>query len=67
MHRKDYQAFAKQLASALANPTFYYHNSAKSDYENGIKSATVAIAIYLQADNPKFDKAQFFKACGIRD
>lgn len=64
MTKKDYIAIAKCIADARANPEHFYV-SAEPQYTRGVNSAAVALAVALKADNPRFDRERFLRACGI--
>lgn len=65
MTRKDYELIAAAIKSADSDTCNALHL---------LESAEIALAIYsrhiadaLAADNPRFDRARFRRACGVED
>lgn len=55
MSRKDYELIAEVFAKAI-------HSNIASLY-----TLAEAMANRLEADNPRFDRMRFLKACGLED
>jgi hypothetical protein len=63
MTRKDYELIAKVFKGAnVPNPDKDEWNKA---YSYGIKQSALDMADALAADNPRFDRERFLKACGV--
>jgi hypothetical protein len=64
MTRKDYEKFAEMIRYNKANPGIV-----NADAENGYQIALMDMAQHMadifRADNPRFDRGRFLKACGI--
>lgn len=58
MTRKDYERLARALAVSRQTNSANGHQIAISD-------AAIFIAAELAADNPRFDRVRFLKACGV--
>jgi hypothetical protein len=61
MTRKDYIAIAEAIASVRENS----YLSGLPQFQAGVDQTTGAIAQALSEDNPRFDRARFFEACGV--
>lgn len=61
MTRKDYQLIAQAI-----NAPFVSDSLDMSDYAERERIAN-RLADSLKADNPRFDRARFLKACGLED
>ena len=61
MTKKDYIKFANMIRSQIQDA-----DSERDWYarESAIRTASDAASIF-KADNPRFDREQFLKACGI--
>ena len=63
MTKKDYEAIARIINCV-------YDNTSLSDYARGVRATQHVIANQLsdvmQADNPRFDRVRFLKACGVQ-
>lgn len=57
MTKKHFIAFAKHIAQRVAE--------ANGDRELLTRAKAIALAVVEVQDNPNFDKARFFKACGL--
>jgi hypothetical protein len=58
MTRKDYEAIAATIKQHAAP-----HNG---QHLSWFKSLAVDVAEIMAADNPRFDRARFLKACGVQ-
>jgi len=56
MTRKDYVMIAKLLK-----------NANEDNYDNALVPLIKWFADDLQADNPRFDRARFLTACGVKE
>lgn len=68
MTRKDYVKIAEAINETVRqNDTDAHCTSEDNDYVNGKRDAThtimVGIADMLAADNPRFDRERFYRAC----
>jgi hypothetical protein len=65
MTKKDYEKFADMFAS------YEYEPQGASDRELGFIDAARIFSAHLchifAADNPRFDRSSFLKACGIEE
>lgn len=59
MTRKDYIAIAAALVRASAA-------SETDNQRRGVQRSALCIADVMAADNPRFDRAKFLAACGVR-
>ena len=62
MTRKDYVMIADSIRGAINFETEFNNNEAGAD---AIKKFSFALALTLQADNPRFDRDRFLDACGV--
>ena len=59
MTRKDYEAIAGALQDA--------RRFCETDNQRrGTERAALCVATVMAADNPRFDRARFLKACGVQ-
>jgi hypothetical protein len=65
MTRKDYVLIADTFNRAMGNPEHFYVSN-EPQYIRGVKSAAVALANELAADNPRFDRERFLRAAGVQ-
>jgi len=63
MTRKDYVMIAESIKGAINYETEFNNNKAGEDV---MKKFSVALALTLQADNPRFDRDRFLTACGVK-
>ena len=61
MTRKDYAALAAGLREGVEATKACHSKDAQDAYE----MAVYDVARVLAADNPRFDRARFLKACGV--
>jgi hypothetical protein len=63
MTRKDYEL----IAGALNDQKPYFHQNPDKwgEYQHCFLACRDAIADALAADNPRFDRDKFLKACGL--
>ena len=59
MTRKDYILIAEAIEPVISASHF---DSARKD---GARRVAVRVAAALSADNPRFDRERFLKACGV--
>jgi hypothetical protein len=62
MIRKDYEA----IAGALHRTSMAVNIGKKKTADYAIRLAAVDLAATLAADNPRFDRERFLKACGVQ-
>ena len=62
MTRKDYVA----IAAAIHRTGMAVNIGPKKTAEYAIRLAATDIAATMAADNPRFDRARFLKACGVQ-
>lgn len=66
MTRKDYVAIAKAVSASLWNTQLPdLHQEACDSHNAGVIVTARNIADVMQADNPRFDRSRFLKACGV--
>jgi hypothetical protein len=65
MTRKDYVAIAAAIKAARADITGKEPDEHHIDMLDGTSLSAEHIAEVLKRDNPRFDRARFFAACGI--
>lgn len=58
MTRKDYVLIAKAIKEA-------YEGAFNAEIQIGVKRTASILAQSIQNENPKFDRAVFFEACGL--
>lgn len=58
MTRKDYVAIAEAIAVSRGN-------GVSDEWNQGVLVTAYNIADVMQADNHRFDRARFLKACGV--
>lgn len=64
MTKKDYVKIADVLRERLSvNPA--HSKEGSGWYRKGIELVAGDLAIVLTLDNPRFDRARFYKACGL--
>lgn len=65
MTKKDYEAIARAIKQSGE------HQAVDEGYCEGwqaaVSSVTHRVANVMQADNPRFDRSRFLKACGVQD
>ena len=59
MTRKDYVAIARVIASCQTMPN-------RSNPQYVLYEVTQRLVTVLAADNPRFDRSRFLKACGVQ-
>lgn len=64
MTRKDYEAIAL-LIRAQQRPSKPDPDGYVAEHNNAVENAAFALSYYMEADNPRFDRARFLKACGV--
>ena len=72
MTKKDYEKFANAILYRMNQcklPAFETETEAgrkmRLYYQTGVQDMAYDIIEVLKADNPRFDREQFLKACGI--
>ena len=60
MTRKDYEAIAAAIKEVVDSNRWFKGNL------GGIQATAKAMADVMAADNPRFDRARFLKACGVQ-
>ena len=60
MSRKDFEAVAAAINTA------WNSNQSSPEAQNGIRMAAFALAAKFADANPRFDRARFLAACGIK-
>jgi hypothetical protein len=60
MTRKDYEAIAAALMEAR------FLSGQRTEGAQAVNDAAVLICDVMAADNPRFDRARFLKACGVQ-
>lgn len=65
MTRKDYVALAEALREARVDIQCKEPAEHVSTLKDGVSYAADHIADALAADNPRFDRTRFLKACGV--
>ncbi len=63
MTRKDYVMIADAIRGAINFETEFRNNEIGAD---ALKKLSVALALTLRADNPRFNAEIFFDACGVK-
>ena len=62
MTKKDYVAIAKVISWHVAD----YATDDLQDTDHGLGPLIDSLAALFAADNPRFDRARFLTACGIK-
>lgn len=66
MTKKDFEAIARAIAEARTLGVHMNTSEARANARaSALNDATVLIADYCAADNPRFDRARFMRACGV--
>lgn len=66
MSRKDYQLIAGSINDAISD--IQVHESPQLELMlNVVQHVAYAISDSLQADNNRFDRSRFLKACGVEE
>ena len=60
MTRKDYEAIAAAIKEVVDSNRWFKGNL------SGTQDTAKAVANVMAADNPRFDRARFLKACGVQ-
>jgi hypothetical protein len=63
MTRKDYIAIAAAIKEARSHGA---ETVAATEFNLGVTTATQRVADVLARDNPRFDRARFLTACGVK-
>lgn len=63
MSKKDYRL----IAEVIRNQYNYDARGGNVSWKLAVRNVAVAMSEKLQADNPRFDRDKFLKACGISD
>lgn len=66
MTRKHYVMIAQAFADAGLMIELHNDGEAKAHRHAGVKEAAQYLASTLKADNPRFDRDRFLKACELR-
>lgn len=62
LSKRHYVAIAEVVKNCLDDPY-----QADECSQTAIESVASALASYFAADNPRFDRARFLAACGVKD
>lgn len=61
--KRHYEAVARIIRANLQDPASMF---SPEDYSNGgVQMVAEDFAVLFHADNPRFDRARFLKACGV--
>jgi hypothetical protein len=73
MTRKDYVAIAAVFKAQMIRADAIYNEASNADMRArgmllraGMQSAAEGVCHVMAADNPRFDRARFLKACGVQ-
>jgi hypothetical protein len=68
MTKKDYEAFAAMIRDNILSHANYqneYYDGRISGYNEALEDMAYDMSRIFAADNPRFDKKIFIKACGL--
>lgn len=63
MTRKDYVMIAKHFKGSINYEQSFNNNQAGA---NSLKFLALTLSSSLEKDNPRFDRARFLDACGVK-
>ena len=63
MTRKDYVMIAETIKGSINYEQSFNKNQ---DGANALKFLAITLASTLEADNPRFERARFLSACGVK-
>jgi hypothetical protein len=70
LSKKDYEAVAgivKRAREVAANKAIHEPNAWVGGANIMSKAIALGVADYFAADNPRFDRVRFLKACGLSE
>ena len=65
MTKKDYEKFADMLSAYVRASTIIEAPAFKFGFETATSNIIESVANVFAADNARFDKERFLKACGL--
>lgn len=65
MSRKNYRAIADAFSDQLDKLVHTQSIAEREAVRDALYSLAIDVANHMQADNPRFDRPQFFMACGF--